>query len=134
MDWCSVYLTPQALPKYIYLFTPSEFTPGAAPLRWMGPNRNPRWNKSGLRVYVIVSSFSECIELYFQELGLSTRKTKQYPIMIRVMALNATFNNISVSYSGGQFYWQRRKTTDLSHYDVTKQTDKKTSTWLPSDK
>jgi hypothetical protein len=25
-------------------------TPGAAPLRWMEPNHNPRWNISGLRV------------------------------------------------------------------------------------
>jgi hypothetical protein len=25
-------------------------TLGAAPLRWMGPNRNPRWSKGGLRV------------------------------------------------------------------------------------
>jgi hypothetical protein len=66
MDWCSVYLTPQALPKYIYLSPPLIFpttsngtrtknrpvwiTLGAAPLRWMGPIRNPRWSKSGLRV------------------------------------------------------------------------------------
>jgi hypothetical protein len=48
MDWCSVYLTPQALPKYIYLSPPLIFpttyngirtknrpvwiTPGAAPI------------------------------------------------------------------------------------------------------
>jgi hypothetical protein len=63
MDWCSVYLTPQALSKSIYLSPPLFFpttstelgqktarSPGAAPLRWMGPNRNPRWSKSGLRV------------------------------------------------------------------------------------
>ena len=25
MDWCSVYLTPQALPKYIYLSPPLIF-------------------------------------------------------------------------------------------------------------
>jgi hypothetical protein len=56
MDWCSIYLTPQDLPKYIYLSSPSIFpttsngirtknhpmwiTPGAAPIRWMGPIRN----------------------------------------------------------------------------------------------
>jgi hypothetical protein len=66
MDWCSVCLTPQALPRYIYLSPPLIFpttstelgqkkhpvwiTPGVASLRWMGPNRNPRWSKSGLRV------------------------------------------------------------------------------------
>jgi hypothetical protein len=49
MDWCSVYLTPQGLPKYIYLSLPLIFpttyngirtknrpvwiTPGAAPIR-----------------------------------------------------------------------------------------------------
>jgi hypothetical protein len=59
MDWCSVYLTPQGLPKYIYLSPPLIFpttyngirtknrpvwiTPGAAPIRWMGPIRNPNW-------------------------------------------------------------------------------------------
>jgi len=37
---------------------------------------------------------------------------------IRVMVFNATFNNISVIYRGGQFYWWRKpeypeKTTDL---------------------
>jgi hypothetical protein len=53
MDWCSVYLTPLGLPKYIYLSPPLIFpstyngirtknhpvwiTPGAAPIRWMGP-------------------------------------------------------------------------------------------------
>ena len=36
-----------------------------------------------------------------------------------VMMFNATFNNISVIYHGGQFYWWRKleypeKTTDLS--------------------
>jgi hypothetical protein len=32
-----------------------------------------------------------------------------------VMVFNATFNNISVIYHGGQFYWWRKleKTTDL---------------------
>jgi hypothetical protein len=57
MDWCSVYLTPQDLPKYIYLSPPLIFpttyngirtkirlvwiTPGPAPIHWMGPIRNP---------------------------------------------------------------------------------------------
>jgi hypothetical protein len=61
MYWCSIYLTPQGLPKYIYLSPPLIFpttyngirtkncpvwmTPGAAPIRWMGPIRNPRWGK-----------------------------------------------------------------------------------------
>jgi hypothetical protein len=36
------------------------------------------------------------------------------------MVFNATFNNISVKYGGGQFYWRRKpeypaKTTDQSH-------------------
>ena len=88
MDWCSVYLTPQGLPKYIYLSPPLIFpttyneirtknrpvwiTPGAAPLSWTGPNRNPRWSKSGLRVtlsylgvdgFKIYESFSDSDKL-----------------------------------------------------------------------
>jgi hypothetical protein len=71
MDWCSVYLTPQGLPKYIYLSPPLIFpttyngirtkhrpvwiTPGAAPIRWMGPIRNPRWEQKRTEGYVIVS-------------------------------------------------------------------------------
>ena len=71
MDWCSVYLTPQALPKYIYLSLPLIFpttyngirtkkhpvwiTPGAAPKRWMGPIRNPHWEQKRTEGYVIVS-------------------------------------------------------------------------------
>ena len=65
MDWCSVYLTPQGLPKYIYLSTtyngirtknrPVWFTPGAAHIRWMGPIHNPRWEQKRTEGYVIVS-------------------------------------------------------------------------------
>jgi hypothetical protein len=73
MDWCSVYLTPQGLPKYIYLSPPLIFlttynngirtkncpvwiTPGTAPIRWMGPIRNPRWEQKRTEGYVIVST------------------------------------------------------------------------------
>jgi hypothetical protein len=72
MDWCSVYLTPQGLPKYIYLSPPLIFpttyngirtkkkpvwiTPGVAPIRWMGPIRNPRWEQKRTEGYVIVSN------------------------------------------------------------------------------
>jgi hypothetical protein len=72
MDWCSVYLTPQGLPKYIYLSPPLIFpttyngirtknhpvwiTLGAAPIRWMGPIRNPRWEQKQTEGYVIVSN------------------------------------------------------------------------------
>jgi hypothetical protein len=71
MDWCSIYLTPQGLPKYFYLSPPLIFpttynrirtknrpvwfTPGAAPIRWMGPIRNPRWEQKRTEGYVIVS-------------------------------------------------------------------------------
>jgi hypothetical protein len=39
------------------------------------------------------------------------------------MVVNATFNNISVIYRGGQFYWWRKpeyqeKTTDLSQVTI----------------
>ena len=76
MDWCSVYLTPQGLPKYIYLSPPLIFpttnngirtknrpvwiTPGAPPIRWMGPIRNPRWEQKRTEGYVIVSKY-RCI-------------------------------------------------------------------------
>ena len=72
MDWCSVYLTPQSLPKYIYLSPPLIFpttyngirtknrpvwiSPGAAPIRWMGPIRNPHWEQKRTEGYVIVSN------------------------------------------------------------------------------
>ena len=72
MDWCSVYLTPQGLPKYIYLSPPLIFpttyngigtknrpvwiTSGAAAIRWMEPIRNPRWEQMRTEGYVIVSS------------------------------------------------------------------------------
>jgi hypothetical protein len=70
MDWCNVYLTPQGLPKYMYLSPPLIFptthngirtknrpvwiTPGAAPIRWMGPIRNHRWEQKRTEGYVIV--------------------------------------------------------------------------------
>jgi hypothetical protein len=75
MDWCSVYLTPQGLPKYIYLSPPLIFpttyngirtknrpvwiTPDAAPIRWMGPIRNPRWEQKRTEGYVIVSNVDD---------------------------------------------------------------------------
>jgi hypothetical protein len=62
-------LTPQGLPKYIYLSPSAIFpttyngirtknrpvwiTPGAAPIRWMGPIRNPRWEQKRTEGYVI---------------------------------------------------------------------------------
>jgi hypothetical protein len=68
MDWCNVYLAPLGLPKYIYLSSPLIFpttyngirtknrpvwiTPGAAPIRWMGPILNPRWKQKRTEGYV----------------------------------------------------------------------------------
>jgi hypothetical protein len=70
-------LTPQGLPKYIYLSPPLIFpttynrirtkkrpvwiTPGAAPICWMGPIRNPRWEQKRTEGYVIVSSNVEAL-------------------------------------------------------------------------
>jgi hypothetical protein len=61
----------QRLLNYIYLSPPLIFpttyngirtkhrpvwiTPGAAPIRWMGPIRNPRWEQKRTEGYVIVS-------------------------------------------------------------------------------
>ena len=72
MDWCSVYLTPQGLLKYIYLSPPLIFpttcnrirtknhpvwiSPGTDPIRWMGPIRNPRWEQKRTEGYVFVSN------------------------------------------------------------------------------
>ena len=80
MDWCSVYLSPQGLPKYIYLSPPLIFpttyngirtknrpvwiTPGAAPIRWMGPIRNPRCVQKWTEGYVIVSIYSTVHSLH----------------------------------------------------------------------
>ena len=74
MHSCNVYLTPQGLPKYIYLSPPLIFPttyngirtknhpvwiiPGTAPIRWMGPICNPRWKQKRTEGYVIVSSFT----------------------------------------------------------------------------
>ena len=79
MDWCSVYLTPQGLPKYIYLspllIVPTTYngirtktrpvwiTLGAAPLRWMGLIRNPRWEQKRTEGYVIVSKATSVCHL-----------------------------------------------------------------------
>ena len=75
----SVYLIPQRLPKYIYLSPPLIFsttyngirtknrpvwiTPGAAPIRWMGPIRNPRWEQKRTKGYVIVSKIYTVINI-----------------------------------------------------------------------
>ena len=81
MDWCSVYLAPQGLPKYIYL-SPSLIFPttyngirtknrpvwitlGAAPIRWMGPIRNPRWEQKRTKGYVIVSNWKRALGKVF---------------------------------------------------------------------
>jgi hypothetical protein len=78
MDYCSIYLTPQALPKYIYLSPllifpttynelgqkkrPVWITPGTAPIRWMGPIRNPRWEQKRTEGYVIVSTHEQALQ------------------------------------------------------------------------
>jgi hypothetical protein len=86
MDWCSVYLTPQSLPKYIYLSPPLIFsttyngirtknrpvwiTLGAAPIRWMRPIRNPRWEQKRTEGYVIVSNiFHASVNEYTSSCG-----------------------------------------------------------------
>ena len=82
MDWCNVYLTPQGLPKYIYLSPPLIFpttyngirtknhsvwiTPGSAPIRWMGLIRNPRWEQKRTEGYVIVSMNRRTISIVKQ--------------------------------------------------------------------
>jgi hypothetical protein len=71
MDWCSIYLTPQDLPKYIYLSLPLIFPttyngirtkyrpvwiiPGTAPICWMGQICNLCWEQKQTEGYVIVS-------------------------------------------------------------------------------
>jgi hypothetical protein len=80
MDWCSVYLSPQGLPKYIYLSPPLIFpttyngirtktspvwiTPVAAPIRWMGPIRNPHCVQKRTEGYVMVSIYSTVHSLH----------------------------------------------------------------------
>jgi hypothetical protein len=64
----------QGLPKYIYLSPllifpttyngirtknrPVWITPGAAPIRWMGPIRNPSWEQKQTEGYVIISTLN----------------------------------------------------------------------------
>jgi hypothetical protein len=88
MDWCSVYLTPQGLSKYIYLSPllmfpttyngirtknrPVWITPGAAPIRWMGPTRNPRWEQKRTEGYVNVSR--ACCDFFYPSTTLKNHK------------------------------------------------------------
>ena len=80
IDWCSVYSTPQVLPKYSYLSPPLIFpttyngirtnnrpvwiTPGAAPIRWMGLIRNPRCEQKRTEGYLIVSKWNNVTYLH----------------------------------------------------------------------
>jgi hypothetical protein len=41
--------------RYPYLDRPVWITPGGAPLRWMGPNRNHCWEQKRTEGYVIIS-------------------------------------------------------------------------------
>jgi hypothetical protein len=98
MDWCSVYLTPQGLPNYIYLSPPLIFqttynrirtknrpvwiTPGAAPIRWMGPIRNPRWEQKRTEGYVIVSKI-----LLLQPIGYTCKPGPQGSFAIAFLML-----------------------------------------------
>jgi hypothetical protein len=84
MDWCGVYLTPEGLPKYIYLSPPLIFpttyygirtkncpvwiAPGAAPIRLMGLIRNPRWEQKRTEGYVIVSNWHIAMGIFVHSL------------------------------------------------------------------
>jgi hypothetical protein len=57
------YLSPPLIFPTIYngirtKNRPVWITPGAAPIRWMGPIRNPRWEQKRTEGYVIVSKFN----------------------------------------------------------------------------
>jgi hypothetical protein len=77
--------TPQGLPKYIFLspplIVPTTYngirtknrpvwiTPGAAPIRWMGPIRNPRWEQKQTEGYFIVSKLGWEVIAHFVDIG-----------------------------------------------------------------
>jgi hypothetical protein len=107
MDWCSVYLTPQGLPKYIYLSLPLIFpttsngirtknrpvwiTPGAAPIRWMGPIRSPRWEQKRTEGYVIVSRwfcFWEWRSHYYEIISLQRGQSSAEYHFLRLIIIN----------------------------------------------
>jgi hypothetical protein len=47
-------------------------TPGAAPIRWMGPIRNPRWEQKRTEGYVIVSN------MWWEMLFINSNNVYQY--------------------------------------------------------
>jgi len=72
-----------------------------------------------LMVFISVFGLQEEEDVYVGHTYLQTFKLHDYcnqTILVKVMVFNATFNNISVIYHDGQFYWWRKpkKTTDLS--------------------
>jgi hypothetical protein len=59
-----------------------------------------------------------CILLPREILAFCLKCHKIYRVRVMLMVFNATFNNISLLYRGGQLYWWRKseypeKTTDL---------------------
>ena len=115
MDWCSVYLTPQGLPKYIYfsplLIFPTTYseirrknrpvwiTPGPAPIRWMGPIHNPPWEPKRTEGYVIVSNVIRATKIHFY----------------------VTFAEIQIALKRKKLtvYFKRRKSVSSMYYDYT---------------
>ena len=112
MDWCSVYLTPQGLPKYIYRSPPLIFpttyngirtknlpvwiTPGAAPIRWMGPIRNPRWEQKRTEGYVIVST-SRCRYLMMWKYNCESLSWIQYTLA-SPPSIVSTYQDVRIIY------------------------------------
>jgi hypothetical protein len=128
-------LTPQALPKYIYLSPPLIFpttcnrirtknrpvwiTPGAAPIRWMGPIRNPRWEQKRTEGYVIVSIQSQeilnrpvfVLEILNRVLTLLKILNRSEESLNRVWTLLTILKKL---WTESEHYWQFWKSSEHS--------------------
>ena len=128
MHSCNVYLTPQGLPKYIYLSPPLIFptthngirtrnrpvwiTPGTAPIRWMGPIRNPRWEQKRIEGYVIVSmiNLSHNVVVNLARAGFNLTL-----VVIGTVCIYVVINHRSLT-----FYWNATFLTQKNGFSTEK--------------
>jgi hypothetical protein len=133
MDWCSVYLTPRDLPKYIYLSPPLIFpttyngimtknrtvwtTLGAAPIRWMGPIRNPRWEQKRSERYVHICR-RICIHLMTMKIQ-SSCKNRTYCILWYHCTPPLPLNRYWSAKFTNQLVYMKLKRVDHRYDNVT---------------
>jgi hypothetical protein len=73
---------------------PGWITPGAAPIRWMGPIRNPRWEQKRTEGYVIVSRDRLLFSLFLSKLVVGIFLSKTFSILSRPLIMFKLFSVI----------------------------------------